>query len=520
MAWLLFGLLVVTYLVTAKGFTEITDAENYLTVTRSLVNHGWVDISTDDALTPHTFRATWHVQGPDGRTYSLWGLGYSLAQVPFYAAGKAAAGLAARWLPSIRGLERFLPRAAVSLVGPLATALTALLVFYVLMGMRLTPTWATVGALVYGVGTLAFPYSKIGFYEPFQALCAFATFAAAIHYRRHRQPWAIWVAGFALGWGACTKLVLLPLLVPVGAYLAWVIFAGSAGAAGRGKRYRDIACFLAGVVPWIAVILWYNWVRTGSVWQTGQRAADLVFSAAPGVVVSRFIYYFFSPGSGLFIYSPLLLLFFLGLRPAWRQWKIEVLMGAGIAACLAGPYMLQVNLLDTWSWGPRYMVPLVPLLFILTMLAVVRLWETTRGRRVAAAFVALSIVVQLLAIATPYGNHYRRVRQQYGTVAAIAYQPAAFPLAGQVRSLLQASFKRIVVDRREVASGIIPEHIKSEVRRSLDFWWAYAYRLGLPRGVIIGPLGLLIALVGLFSQQLVATLRRPRVRRPTATAGH
>jgi len=519
-AWLLFGLLLVTYVVTGKGFTEISDAENYLTVTRSLVEQGWVDISTEDALTPHTLRGTWHVQGPDGRTYSLWGLGYSLLQAPFYVLGKASAAVLGHLVPAFSDLSRFVPRLAVSVVGPLITALTVVLLFHILLAMGLRPTWATFGALLYGVATIAWPYSKLGFYEPFQTLCALTALAAAVHYRRHRRNWALAAAGFALGWGACTKLVLLPLLVPVAGYLLWVVLRDNGLASiSRRRLWSGAGCFLAGLLPWIAVILWYNWVRTGSVLQTGQRAADLMFSFAPSVVLSRFVYYFFSPGSGLFIYAPLLLLGFLGLRRLWRHWKAETILGLAMVAVLAGPYLLQVNILDLWSWGPRYMVPIVPPLMIPAVLGMQRLWETARGRRVVMGFVGLSLIVQALAIATPFGNHYRRVEDHYGTTRAIAYEPGAFPIWGQVTSLLQTSFAPIHASSRDLATGIIPQHIKSDVRRSLDFWWVYAYRLGLPRGMILTPLLLLVAAGALLSQRLVLSLRPAHSSEHRASAG-
>jgi len=59
------------YLITTKGFGEITDVEAYYVITESIVEHGWVDLPPGAGLTENIFDERWTIHADDGRIYSL-----------------------------------------------------------------------------------------------------------------------------------------------------------------------------------------------------------------------------------------------------------------------------------------------------------------------------------------------------------------------------------------------------------------------------------------------------------------
>jgi hypothetical protein len=153
-------------------------------------------------------------------------------------------------------------------------------------------------------------------------------------------------------------------------------------------------------------------------------------------------------------------------------------------------------------WGPRYLEPMAPLVVVLVVAGIVALWRARRGRVLAATLIALSVVVQLLAIATPFGTWTDRVREETGSSFNTVFVPRYSPLWGQVVLLSEARADRIQAHRDELTRGEPSEAFKRELRQSYDFWFVYAYRLGVPLAPLAAGAGLLLALVVAFGLAL------------------
>src|SRR5262249_29611532 len=83
-----------------------------------------------------------------------------------------------------------------------------------------------------------------------------------------------------------------------------------------GRSWRQRAEFLLGVAPGVLLIAFYNYARFHSPFETGYHQAWLMANPAlahrPAFEVSRILSHllglWFSPGKGMFLYSPVLLL--------------------------------------------------------------------------------------------------------------------------------------------------------------------------------------------------------------------
>jgi hypothetical protein len=110
---------------------------------------------------------------------------------------------------------------------------------------------------------------------------------------------------------------------------------------------------------------------------------------------------FLSPNRGLFLFSPVLLILF-ALPFVWRRLKAEqrlllVAYGAGSAG-----YVLLISKILNWGafgWGPRYLVPVLPVFFAAAALAFIH-----AGRRARLAMAPLAVVSAVLTFPTAVVN--------------------------------------------------------------------------------------------------------------------
>ncbi|MCL5957906.1 MAG: DUF2079 domain-containing protein, partial [Chloroflexi bacterium] len=183
----LFLLLLGWYVLTMSGHTYANDEETMLAVGDSLLTTGSFAISPDLPLTNRT-------TGVDGRSYSRYGPAQSVAVVPFLAAGRALGASA----PEYAGL---IQRLFVLLLPALVTAATGLVLYAWVRMLGYPLPIALLVGLLYGLTSLAWPYSRTLFAEP---LATFFLLLAAYGLRRDHQGWWV-VAGAALAGALAAK---------------------------------------------------------------------------------------------------------------------------------------------------------------------------------------------------------------------------------------------------------------------------------------------------------------------------
>ncbi len=165
-----------------------------------------------------------------------------------------------------------------------------------------------------------------------------------------------------------------------------------------------------------AGLLYFNFMRYGSWGETGY-SQEILFRE-PWVGAFGLL---FSPGRGLFIYAPITLLLFLGVRPAWRRLP-RLYFGLIAALCLS--YWLFYGAWfawgGAWGWGPRFLLPILPLLMLFVAEAIE--WAHGEWREVVSsrftlyalrftlyALLVLSLAVNLLGISVDFNEHFLRL---------------------------------------------------------------------------------------------------------------
>ncbi len=508
-AWLLFGFLSCVYLLSGKGFSEILDAEGYYLITKAIVEDGEVGVKTE--LSSAVLRGDEPTR--DGRAFLHFGIGYPLAMVPFYVVGKVAGQVAMAADPRFQRFERFYTRASTSAAMAFVTALTGVGVYYLLLRLGLLILPSAAGGLLFGLATYAWPYAKIGFYEPFLGLCqVLALLWAMVYKTTHRARWLV-LAGFAVGWGIAAKPSLGLLLPVIVGYVAWAAWTGDR----RGREARVLVAGPAlalGAALWVGVMLWYNAERTGVATNPGYNPGNYTPTLDMVHILTALFGNAFSTGRGFFIYSPVALLFLLGLPWMWRRARGELVAILSLIALNVLFFAMRGNWMTMRPWGPRYLVPLSALFIIIAMPGIVAVWHRVSARRLIGCLIAVSVCVQLLAIAMPFGTWLDRVKEETGTSASAVYQLKYWPIWGQVVLLSDARLSPIDTAGANIATGEPPEEFKREIRLTPDFWSAYMYRLGVPAwlvllGVIVpaGLTALLGVLLGRAMRQCEAAVR-------------
>jgi hypothetical protein len=397
-AWRVGLLLWALYLLSYGGGPHSPDEIGQLATTGSLVRRGQLDANEVFWMIPAAGgRSDAQVEiGPTGDVWSVRGPTVPLVMAPWYA-------LAFAW-------PRLDMTFATLLSSSLVTAATCALL--VLLGgqLGLSTRASAAAGLLYGLATMAWPYSRLGFGEP---SIAFLVVLAAL-----LAPLGVGgatAAGLAVAAAAGAKWSAAALAAPFGLYLLGPLLPrpGRAGPAGQpdGRPIRPspapLAAFAAATGLGLALLAWHNLARYGSPLLTGYELAGREqFSTSP---LFGLLGLTLSPYRGVLWFVPLV---------------GAALLLAPLAARRAGPFVLLALavLLVTlatfagwrmwWggnAWGPRFLLPALPLLTLFLPLAWPRLGRAAHAA--VGAVAALSVLVQLPGVGVDFNPWERALRE-------------------------------------------------------------------------------------------------------------
>jgi hypothetical protein len=382
---LLFAMAYALYAVTTQpltGYEPETAA-----VTEGLVREGHFWDKEDSTLPVKA-----DIPGEGGHHYARAGILQPLLEAPFLAAGIVADDTIG-WFSGFRNAYAF-----TWFYNPFVAALAAVALFALVYLTRRSLKWATAIAVLFTVASIAWPYSKIGMETTFM-FAIIATFALAVWARSAPSAMSWGLTGFATGATVATKPYAALAVLPV-AILLWPTFT----ALNRRQRVRLALAVCLPVLAWVAVIGWYNWTRFGSVTDFGYPPTPMTKS-----MPLAFLGLLFSPGKGLILYSPLVLLGALGLPRLWRRDR-------SLALALMTFFFGLTALAATTSywgdevWGPRYIVPAA-----WAMLVPIAWWaDTATRRKVLVGVASLAVLVQVVGVSAQYARYTEAVRAVTG----------------------------------------------------------------------------------------------------------
>lgn len=354
-----FCCLLALYLLTASGHLYSPDEEAMYYVTRAFATRADVAIEGDD-LVPMPLR-----EGRDGRRFSPYGILPSLAALPCFALG----ALFSSGAPV--EVYEYLTRFGVSLLNAVVTAATGAVLFAFVAALGYDRRAAWLATAAFGVASLAWPYARTFFSEPLTGLLLLCAVERAYAARARNDRRALLAAGFAAGLLIATRIaaaIALPFLALYVAMAAWSHQSPDLDGVSIGvaARLRTVAARLGrwglGLVPGMTLVIGYNLVRFGTPLASGYGDEASAFTTP---LLTGLTGLLLSPGKSLFLYAPVALLALAGAPLLWRRRRSET-------AVLIGLVVTHVVLYAHWHawdgggvWGPRLLLPVVPLLAVL-----------------------------------------------------------------------------------------------------------------------------------------------------------
>jgi hypothetical protein len=286
-------------------------------------------------------------------------------------------------------------------------------------------------ALVIALGLGMLPFASTGFAEVALALAVLLGMIGLRATARH-WSWGPVLVGVAAGAAIVTRDDSIVLVVP------WLLI-GCLLQATAGQRIAALRGVVLGGLPFLALWAWYNTARWGSPVTVGYdgilRFNHSFLAGVYGLVLS--------PGRGLVLYAPVVLVALWGLRRSYRRDRVSTAVAVLLVLSrivFYAPY---------WGWyagggfGPRYVLPAVPALGLGLMEVASRFGEIRRPARIAvAALAALSVGIGFVGGAVSYEND--------SLETALAHEQAFHrPLttAHAFLSLLESSGTQRIVDR-------------------------------------------------------------------------
>jgi len=332
---------------------------------------------TDSLVLRHSFRVVdpvWHMNEP----YTYFGLAVSLLLVPIY------------WLGQLLQHDgnRF-----IVLYEPAVTALTAVTLYALARDLGASYRRSLAISLAYAFGSLAWYYSTAIFTEPLVA----ATLTGALFwlrkYGRTRQGLWLLLAGSAVSLSLLARWdSALLVVVPISLYALVHVWRRTSM---LWSRVASLTLYAAPIVMGLAVDLWYDWIRYGDPFNLGPRAQ---FGGAFTTPLPTGLYgLLFSPGVGLFVYVPLLALAAAAFPAFWRRWRPEAVLILFLFGLRLVVYA-QWSYWDGREWGPRFLVPVLPLL----MLVLVACPRGVRWRIAGIVLGGTGVAIELLGQVVPF----------------------------------------------------------------------------------------------------------------------
>jgi hypothetical protein len=380
---LLFALDLTTYSPTLHS----SDGQAMFSTAESLVRRGAWDIE----------QIRW--MGLQQGTYGLDGLLYSRKGI-----GQPILALPLTWLGLM--LPWFGPVTTTKLFGSLITALSGVLIFFVLTRLAYRPLTGVLAALVFGTGTLAWPYARTFFSDSPAGLLLLVTLLALITYKQTGQNRYPFIAGLSLAWAVATRYAEGVFLPVFGLLFLAYLFSNLGVNHVQSFRLQFKALIypiLAFAAPIMLVglgLMAFNAARYGNPLNTGYLPEESFSAIWWQGIAGQLI----SPGRGLFLYSPILLVSLFGVWPFLKRNRPEAL------ACLA-VILIHLLLYGKWfmwhggfAWGPRFMVATMPFWVILMGPVLARLTAEPKPiwRYGFYALWVISLIVQIPAVSVDF----------------------------------------------------------------------------------------------------------------------
>ena len=270
----------------------------------------------------------------------------------------------------------------------LGMTLTLIMLYLMLLHLAHNVRIALAVVLVAGLGTILWPYGRLFFAEALTAACLMMSVALLTISQRLRIT-VLLLSGLIFAIGVLTRVHFI-IFLPAMVWLVWQ----------RTRSFRAVVLMSLGAVLAMNGWLYLNALRFGNMLQTGytDESFNMWFG---GGIVGLLV----SPGKSIFLYSPPLVMSAI----LWPRFRRQYPQLARFITLMTLSGMLFYGTWWAWHggwvWGPRFLVPLVPL----WMLPWVVLPQLKKWLLAASLIFFVGIGVQIIGVFTDVNVTYQAV---------------------------------------------------------------------------------------------------------------
>ncbi len=410
------------------------------------------------------------VQGTDGRYYSYEGLLVMLAPIPLAV------------LSSLLGVAKGM---LTLLTNGLLTALAALLLLIVAREFGYSLKTSLVLALVYGLGTQAFVHAKYLMPDPLASLVFLLLFLYFVKYHKGGQRKWLVLTGIMCGAAIHVRLDSFLFILAIG--IGLVVTARQRMKKGE-KHSRemmlDIISFSLPILFFLAIFALYNYLRFGSILETGYTRIMEERSMESSGLLGRFDLknmlsglsgMWIVPNRSIFFVNPVLIISLFCVVRFWRKYRTYAAV-LGLALLLY--VLLYANrgpsgFSGSAAWGQRYLLPMTAFMVLPMGLFIEKMYQS-RKHVMKAVFVGLfvvSVLFQVIGATVNYQSHQVRLEEKFGpeiTRIFLTMAPRGSLLVLNVNGLVSTASG---MTRQEYLAQLIDfEYVKRILKNDLPFW--------------------------------------------------
>lgn len=258
-----------------------------------------------------------------------------------------------------------------------------------------------------GIATPLWHYAGEYFSEPLAGLCILWSIILILSGKQSNNKWLYAAAGVLFGISFLTKATHIILLVP------YVIVLISGQSEFRNKIlkaiYFGISSFITG-----ALYPLYNFIRFGNPLDTGY-GEHVSYWTTPFLKGAYGL--LFSNGRGLFIYAPLIILAIAGMTRAFKKNRDVTLFGISSTLLFVAFYAKWYMWEGGWCWGPRYLIPLLPVILMPAIHLFGKENISPLMRIVKLLIIPVSFLISLSGIIVNYAEYSKYLMNRF-----ISYQ--------------------------------------------------------------------------------------------------
>ena len=241
--------------------------------------------------------------------------------------------------------------------GPVITAISTAILFAICRTYNFSIKIAITVAFLYGFTTMAWAYSSTALSVILVSMTVLLSFYFYRKFVKNQNFFSLIFCGFSLGASVLVRYDSFIIVIIMLVFLIGTILKNK-------SKLKNLTCLLIPLFFCAIIFMGINYIQFGTFLEYGfkSESGSLVGNTSP-IHVGVFGL-LFSPGAGLFIFSPILFTIFVSFFDFYKKDKSSFLI---FSAYLVSMLVFFGNL-ETWhgfvSWGPRYLLPVIPFLLI------------------------------------------------------------------------------------------------------------------------------------------------------------